>query len=252
MPIYLGNTEIGSEYVDSYQLGNLYIGNDKVQGGFTYLPIPSQSALVFNVDANLTSSYPGSGSTWYNTATGGISTNLLFTGSVTYVTGSSTSTSYFQFNTASYHSTSNIAETVTNRTQCAWINTNDLSSEFTWLGYGKGTEFTDFYVSRIKTVGNFAYWQASNFAYYPSSSIAGDEGQWLNIIGVTDGTTGYLYVNGVLTDQESVSTQSRNNRAVLTDGDITGKVSMLSIYNTAFDASSAATYFNNTKELFGY
>lgn len=33
MPIYLGNTEIGSEYVDSYQLGNIYLGNNKIQNG---------------------------------------------------------------------------------------------------------------------------------------------------------------------------------------------------------------------------
>ena len=33
MPIYLGNTEIGKELVDSYELGNIYLGADKIQSG---------------------------------------------------------------------------------------------------------------------------------------------------------------------------------------------------------------------------
>ena len=33
MPIYLGNTEIGKELVDSYELGNVYLGANKIQGG---------------------------------------------------------------------------------------------------------------------------------------------------------------------------------------------------------------------------
>ena len=38
MPIYLGNNEILNEYVDSYQLGNIYLGNTKIQsGGETFL-----------------------------------------------------------------------------------------------------------------------------------------------------------------------------------------------------------------------
>lgn len=33
MPVYYGNAELGREYVDSYQLGTLYLGNQVVQSG---------------------------------------------------------------------------------------------------------------------------------------------------------------------------------------------------------------------------
>jgi hypothetical protein len=33
MPIYLGNTEINTEYVDSYGLGNIFLGTNLIQGG---------------------------------------------------------------------------------------------------------------------------------------------------------------------------------------------------------------------------
>ena len=252
MPIYLGNTEIGSEFVDAYQLGNLYLGANKVQGGFTTLPIP-QSNLIFNVDANSTASYPGSGSIWYNTATGGASTNLLFTGSVSYVTQSVRNTNYFQFNTASYYSTSNITTGVDNRTMCAWVWV-DNTSELLWMNYGGGTGFTDLGTSRISTAGNLGFWQGSNF-----SSISGSitTGKWYNIIGtgVENGSGNdvlAIYINGTLIQSINNATiTNRTNRAVFSET-VFGRLAMMSIYNIAFDASTAATYFNNTKELFGY
>jgi len=33
MPIYLGNTEIGNQYVNSYGLGNVYLGANQIGFG---------------------------------------------------------------------------------------------------------------------------------------------------------------------------------------------------------------------------
>jgi hypothetical protein len=251
MPIYLGNQEIGKELVDSYELGNVYLGANKIQSGIpSALPIP-QSGLIFNVDANLTSSYPGSGSIWYNTATAGASTNLLFTGSVSYVTQNFGYTNYFQFNTASYWSTSNIEGTVNSRTLCVWVWVDTIGG-FDWLAYGQGTGFTDVGISRIGVDTNTAEFAPSNFsAGWVSGSVA--TGSWYNIIGVGsvgDGRAS-IYINGVLRQTKTeASLITRTNRAVYGGGN--GRVGMMSIYNEAFDATTAATYFNNTKEIFGY
>jgi hypothetical protein len=37
MPIYLGNQEIGAQYVDAYQLGKAYLGSDLVLGNETFI-----------------------------------------------------------------------------------------------------------------------------------------------------------------------------------------------------------------------
>jgi hypothetical protein len=252
MPIYQGNQKINAEYVDSYQLSNVYTGATKVQGNLTVLPIPSQSALIFNVDANLTSSYPGSGSIWYNTATSGASTNLLFTGSFTYSTGSFGNTKYFQLNTASYWSTDNITSTTTNRTLCAWVWVDTIGGD--WLNYGQGQIGTDTGISRIGVDTNTATFAPSNFAEgWVSSPIT--TGSWYNIIGVGvelgANDIASIYVNGVLRQTTNTATLiTRTNRAVYGGGN--GRVGMMSIYNESFNAATAATYFNNTKELFGY
>ena len=251
MSIYVGTQQIGIEYVDSYQLGNVYLGANPIQAYFPVAtPIPSQSALIFNVDANSLASYPGSGSIWYNTATNGASTNLLFTGSVTYTPANSGFAPYFLFDTASYWSTSNISSTVTDRTQCVWIyvqNTDDT----TWLGYGKGQAGADVSVSKIRTSSNFGIYAPSNFLPHASASIS--SGQWINLIGITSGTTGSLYINGTLAKTETgITTATRTDRAVISDGNITGRISMLSIYNIALDAATVAAYYNNTKAIFGY
>jgi len=49
MPIYLGNNEIINEYVDSYGLGNIYLGNTKVQAGNeTYIQATGGTVTTFN------------------------------------------------------------------------------------------------------------------------------------------------------------------------------------------------------------
>jgi len=258
MPIYLGNTEIGKELVDSYELGSIYLGNNKIQSGIpSALPIP-QSGLIFNVDANLTSSYPGSGSIWYNTATAGASTNLLFTGSVSYVTQNFGYTNYFQFNTASYWSTSNIEGTVNSRTQCAWVWVdNDGGGNYFW--YGRGSEFTDVGAPYLLSTDTLASYRGAGGASNLSGSI--ETGKWYNVIGVgfVNPSVGAndsmsFYINGVLTQTASYSglfISPRTNRAVFAETS-TLRLAMLSIYNFSFSDTDAATYFNNTKEIFGY
>jgi hypothetical protein len=255
MPIYYGNTATGNTYVDAYPLGNVYYGDSKIQGNFTTASI-SQTNLIFNVDANNTASYPGSGSIWYNTATNGASTNLLFTGSVDYVVGGTNITNYLQFNTASYWSTSNISETVNSRTLCAWVwIDNTISNE--WINYGRGTGFVDTGNTKLNTEDNVGKFFTSNFAPILSGSVT--TGQWYNLIGVGyknpnvgEPDQGLFYINGRLVKFEnSVTLDPRTNRAVWSSN-LFGRISMMSIYKVALDAAGAATYFNNTKELFGY
>ena len=77
MPIYLGTTEIGAEYVDSYSLGRIYQGTQIVQGGYSI-----DYGTYAYWDASNPNSYPGSGSTWFDLSGNG--NNLTLTGSVNF------------------------------------------------------------------------------------------------------------------------------------------------------------------------
>jgi hypothetical protein len=79
MPIYLGDQQIRKQYIDSYELGKIYLGNTLVQEGSTDI-------LAFYNTANV-NSYPGSGSTVFDLS--GNENHLTITGSVTYLAESS-------------------------------------------------------------------------------------------------------------------------------------------------------------------
>jgi hypothetical protein len=251
MPVIGSNQELTTEYLGTQEIGTFYFGGNLIQGVEGPGTIPSQSALIFNVDANDINSYPGSGSTWFNTATNGASTNLLFTGSVDFYQGNFNKTNYFQFDSASYWSTDNITATVNNRTLCAWVWADDTSNN-EWLNYGRGTGTADVGNSKLVTDNNIAAFWPSNFAPRPTGSVS--SGAWFNLIGVgIEGgvnDTSLLYINGELSDTvvgENLST--RQNRAVWAPA-LQGRIALMSIYNIAFNAATAASYFKNTRVLF--
>jgi hypothetical protein len=134
-----------------------------------------------------------------------------------------------------------------------WV---DNTSSMEQMCYGGGTGFTDLGTSRLLAQDNLGYWAGSNFSSI-SSSIP--TGQWYNIIGAGREVSNEgndvmsLYINGVLVKSiNNASLFIRTNRAVFSNGDLFGRIAMMSIYNYEFSAADAATYYNNTKELFGY
>lgn len=204
--------------------------------------IPTGS-LLWNVDANDVSSYPGSGSEWYNTVSN--EADLLFTGSVTY--SSSSRGKWFAFSTGSYFSTSNISTTVNDRTMCAWVYLNNTSS-IDWLNYGRGDGFTDIGTSTIRTTSLTSSYKPSGFAPTPESIGTGVSGQWICFIGVTSGTTASLYVNGTLNSTVTgITTSTRTNRAVFSVNDINGNIGMMTIYSSSLSGNELQNYYNNTK-----
>jgi hypothetical protein len=78
MPIYLGNIEINTEYVDSYQLGNIYVGPNLIQQGS--VPIITTN-LYGQFDATNSSSYTFGSTVWTNLLANG---NIDLIGGVTY------------------------------------------------------------------------------------------------------------------------------------------------------------------------
>jgi hypothetical protein len=242
MSIYLGSQQIGTQYVDSYELGNIYLGSNLIQGNYPTGPIPTTN-LYWNVDANDPASYPGSGSVWYNTV--GDYANLLFTGSVTY-SGDSNG-NYFSFDTGSYHSTSNI--TIGNRTICTWVYSN-TTEIFEYLRYG-GNVSGRMYIQAGggATANNFNF--ASFVFMQPSSLISVNQWHFISATSATGpGGYGTIWYNGDLNN-----TNNNESATIQTDkairGNIQGRIGQMSIYNSILSAGEIKTYFNNTRGYYG-
>ena len=95
-----------------------------------------------------------------------------------------------------------------------------------------------------------------------SSTIATAD-QWYHIVGVRSGTTGYLYINGILNKQNSVTGNviSADTDSQFVIGNISrptspnegwnGSIAQASIYNKALTASEVQQNFNATRSRFG-
>ena len=105
MPI-ISNNSLAPNYVDGYQLGNIYLGSTQVQGD-TFIP---RNGLMAYWNSALTESYPGSGSTWYDLS--GKGNNMTLSGSYSYVAASSSIKIPSGSNTAKAYTPSNISSTL--------------------------------------------------------------------------------------------------------------------------------------------
>jgi hypothetical protein len=82
MPIYLGNTQLGSDYYGNLSQGKIYQGSNLVQDG-----IYGESNLIALYNIADSNCYPGSGDTIYDLSSNG--NNLTLTGSIDYIAASS-------------------------------------------------------------------------------------------------------------------------------------------------------------------
>jgi len=124
MSIYLGNTEIGKELVDSYELGNVYLGANLIQQGMPILPVVTNGLTGF-FDFSNSLTYNNTGSTTY-TLTTPYERNGNQTGSLDYL-GTQTPS------TASFITTDNTAS-VNSLFWCNVNNNNNFRSEFELTG----------------------------------------------------------------------------------------------------------------------
>lgn len=210
-----------------------------------------QSGLILNLDAGVESSYPGSGTTWFDLSGNG--NNAILTNGPTYIGSNG---GYFSFDgTNDYLSFSGIT-----------LNTNTGFTIDMWI-----------YVVNPQTIyDNFwAYWYSDNrfeFGSYgtgsfifkddgaaggPTLSSNTGVGKWGHILFGCNSTVPFLYSNGV---SSGTSGNFRNTNLSITnlmrrqsDGSRNYKIyqSSIKIYNRVLTLKEIQQNFNATKSRFG-
>ena len=225
-------------------------------------PTFTTDGLVYTVDSGFTTSYPKTGSTWYDL--GGTNKDATLFNTPSYITDTSGSLR-FSDTSAEYATSSNLGN-LSNFTVEAWFRiqkslsgkvTAIVCNEFDLvnkLNFSIGTNNAP--TSYNLAVGFF------NGAWRNTTGFTPSLNTWYQVVGTYDGTTVRQYVNGVASGGTLTYTgtpQSGGEVRLMRRWDtdtsasnlVDGDLSIVRIYNRALSATEILTNYNSTKGRFG-
>lgn len=243
MPLTLSNTN---------GTGNFKLVNNSNSGG---LNMSIANAIVTNgltlqLDASNSTSYPGSGTTWYDLA--GTQQNITLVNTPTYT---ATAPSYFTFNGSNQRGTgAGAVLSSTSYTKCVWFYLNAYADNNV-VSSDVGGHYMFF------QGGNKMYNGHSNWAGFPSnypSTATFSLSTWYNValtFNTTDGMK--LYINGNLdssytTIKTAFTGDGSTNIASYGSGNfLNGRVAKVYCYNVSLTATEVLQNYNADKAKFG-
>jgi len=189
-----------------------------IQGGITIGGASSGPAIVtanlqLYLDAALGSSYPGSGTTWYDLSGNGNDVDMQNSGSISWT---SSGGGYFSTGADGYFNntaTNNLPSGSSPYTLCAWVQW----PSGTWPGTGGILCVGDGFgsvgsVNAFRTInspnGLDNYWWGNDFS---SVVTLVDYTQWVNVIAQWDGNNRSLWANGQLVGTQAASGLDTND-----------------------------------------
>ena len=224
----------------------------------SYNPSSVTSGLVLCLDAANTKSYPGSGTTW--TDLSGLGNNGTLVNGVGY---SGDNLGSLNFDGVNDYVGTDYTATFQDFTLCAFVKANNPGGKF-WENIVDNHDIDSSDWCRITFKGGKPSLEidANSVRSSVTSSQSASSNQWYNIIGVRNGTTGYLYINGVLDKQNSVTGNviSADTDSQFVVGNISipstpiegwnGNIAQVSIYNRALTAAEIQQNYNALKSRY--
>ena len=248
MPLTLSNTN-GS--------GNFTLSNNNNQGNFRLSSTTTTSivtdGLTLRLDAVNTSSYPGSGSTWFDLA--GTQQNITLVNTPTYT---ASSPAYFSFNGSNQYGTgAGAVLTTTSYTKSVWFYLNGYADN-NLISSAVGGHFI--FMSGTGSPTNKLYCGHANWPNYGvfGSTSTFSLSTWYNATLTFNTTVGMvLYVNGLqdstYTANKSAHTgNSSTNIATFGGGNLlNGRIAKVYCYNRSITAAEVLQNYNADKAKFG-
>ncbi len=231
--------------------GGLTLTRSNGFGGLTLVQSPTiiTDGLTLQLDAGNTSSYGGSGTTWYDLA--GTQQNITLVNSPTFTSGTP---SYFTFNGSNQRgSGSGAVLTQTTYTKSVWFYLNGYSDN-NFVSSDTGGHFM-YMAGGTKIYSGHSNW--GNYQAYQSTA-AFSLSTWYNVtltFNTTDGMV--LYINGVqdstYTANKAVySGNSSVNIATFGGGNLlNGRISKVYCYNRSLTSDEVLQNYNVDKSQFG-
>ena len=224
-----------------------------------------QQGLILNLDAGNPYSYAGSGATWYDAS--GNSNNATLINSPTYSVDNggllNWASASSQYTTVAMNSGLRVA----NITQEVWVFLNSTADQV-FIGSQYGTSSNNSFALWVSG-GTFYFGVNTGGTFYQSASSTPSTSTWYHLVHTYNGTTQYLYINGVLvtTYNRAASgnvTYDTSNTLLAIGADFNGtgyntgptlfangKMPIVKIYNIALSAAQVLQNYNATKGRFG-
>lgn len=219
-----------------------------------------QDQLVLNLDAGNSSSYSGTGTTWYDLTTNSYNATLVNGPTFSTLVGGC-----IVFDGVNDYATiGNIFNYTTgNFSFSYWFNASSIANSP--VLFYKGAFSVNGYYHQISPDGSFALVCNQSGAYQFTNTVAGSLliNTWYNVAIIRSGTSIKLYKNGVEATYATVGII--NNPASSTDnftissygspsasGYLNGKIASFYGYSKALSGTEVLQNFNSTKGGFGY
>ena len=213
------------------------------------------SGLVLYLDAASSTSYPGSGTIWYDLSGNSNNVTMQNSGSISYT---STGGAYFTTGSNGYFSkasTTGVPTGNSNYTLSAWVQLASWPGSGGIIGIGSAWG-TSNAVNALRTNGTnsyYNYWWGNDLLATSSLSPAT---QWFNVVAKFDGTTRSVLVNG---SQISADTPSGHNvttstlviAVTNTNEYLNGNIGQALIYNRALSLAEIQSNYNSIRTRYG-
>ena len=217
------------------------------------------NGLVLNLDAGQQNSYRGyflstSGTTWADlsgNANNGTLTNMEVPAGGDYSTDNGGSLSFDGVNEYAPIGTSQFPFGASPGTLSCWVKTNTISGGFSWIvSYGSANAGQ----SRFLGINGSTYY----FGGYSSDiTVSGVPlNSWFNMVGVYNGTSASMYINGVLVSGptalswNTVASSAQIGRQTNGGEYWNGNISQVSIYNRALSDTEIRQNYDALKGRF--
>lgn len=210
--------------------------------------------LLLHLDAGNTTSYPGSGNTWYDLANNPTANDATLINSPTF---SSNNGGYITFSKVSSQSATVSGTNVIPSaayTKAVWFNLSDTTSDNNLVSSETGGHFM-YLAGTNKLYNGHSNWVG--FTQYQSNSSFSAGVWYFAALTYTTAVGMKLYINGTFD-----SAYTANKTAHVGDGStnigrygagnfLNGSVSQVLTYNRAIDESEALSIYNTTKSRYG-
>ena len=219
----------------------------------SYSPIVTVGLKVY-LDALNSSSYPGSGTTWYDLSGNGNDVSMQNSGSISWTGGA---TGYFSTGSNGWFSRSNASNVPTGNslyTLSAWV---QLGS--TWSGngmvsigsFGVGNQSNALRAGTTNQILN--YWWGNDLSVTSSVSPTNS---WFNVVAKFDGTTRSIWVNGSSVGSDTpvghnVTSSDIQVAKTYSAEYLQGNIAQVLIYDAALSGAEILANYNSTKSRFG-